>query len=223
MVCASVGDFARLERYLEGLRREQFKADNDAELADALEQLQYLLLFFDVEPELGHRFAQTYDQTARRVYGEPLARPATRREGRIRVGYLSADLRNHVMGKMIWQAVSHHDRERFEICFFSLSAERDDWTARFESIADRFEVLAGLTRARRRAARSPPRISTSWSTCRNPHQGVAAGHPRAQARAGADHPRGERGYGRTLGDRFQADRRLRRHAGEPGDAARDAA
>jgi predicted O-linked N-acetylglucosamine transferase (SPINDLY family) len=144
-VCQSLGDFARLERYLEGLRQERFKAASETELADALEQLLYLLLFFDVEPELGHRVAKTYDATARRVYGEPMPRPATRRPGKLRIGYLSGDLRNHVMGKMVWQAVQHHDRERFALHFFSLTDQRDDWTQRFESIADRFEVLAGLS------------------------------------------------------------------------------
>jgi predicted O-linked N-acetylglucosamine transferase (SPINDLY family) len=144
-VCQSVGDFGRLEHYLEGLRRERFKAADNVDLADALEQLLYLLLFFDVEPELAYRFAQTYDATARRIYGDPLPRPATRREGKLRVGYLSGDLRNHVMGKMIWHAIQHHDRDRFEWSFFSLSDERDEWTERFESIADRFEVVAGMT------------------------------------------------------------------------------
>jgi protein O-GlcNAc transferase len=144
-VCQSVGDFGRLEHYLEGLRRERFKVADNVDLVDALEQLLYLLLFFDVEPELAYRFAQTYDATARRVYGDPLPRPATRHEGRLRIGYLSGDLRNHVMGKMIWHAVQHHDRDRFELSFFSLSDERDEWTERFASIADRFEVIAGMT------------------------------------------------------------------------------
>jgi predicted O-linked N-acetylglucosamine transferase (SPINDLY family) len=144
-VCQSFGEFGRLERYLEGLRQERFKAADEADLADALEQLLYLLLFFDVEPELLHRVAKTYDSTARRVYGEPMPRPAARRSGKLRVGYLSGDLRNHVMGKMIWQAVEHHDRERFELSFFSLSGERDDWTERFASIADRFESVTNLS------------------------------------------------------------------------------
>ena len=119
-VCQHRGDFAAVERYLAGLRAERFRADDALELCDDLEQLLYLLLFFDVEPELILRFAQTYDATARRVHGAALARPTARRPGRLRIGYLGADLRNHVMGKMIWQAVRHHDRSRFALHFYSL-------------------------------------------------------------------------------------------------------
>jgi predicted O-linked N-acetylglucosamine transferase (SPINDLY family) len=139
------GDFARLELYLDGLRLERYRAGDEIELCDDLEQLLYLLLFFDVEPAVVFRFAQTYDATARRIYGTPLTPPAVRRPGRIRVGYLSADLRNHVMGKMAWQALEHHDRSRFALHFYSPSQERDDWTGRFAQIAERFEVVATLS------------------------------------------------------------------------------
>ena len=104
------GDFSGLEHCLEGLRQERYRAGGENELCDDLEQLLYLLLFFDVEPSLVFRYAQTYDAIAGRMHGAPLPQPATRRPGRIRVGYLSADLRNHVMGKMAWQALQHHDR-----------------------------------------------------------------------------------------------------------------
>ena len=142
--CQYAPDAPALERYLEGLRRERFRAGDAAELTDSLEQLLYLLLFFDVEPEMLHRFAQTYTSTAPQVYGSPLPRAEVRKPGRIRVGYLSGDLRNHVMGKMMWQALRYHDRERFEIHLYSTSRLRDDWTDRFTSLADRYEVIAGL-------------------------------------------------------------------------------
>jgi protein O-GlcNAc transferase len=143
-VCQWCGEFDRVEHYLDGLRNERFNSQDVREMVDSLEELLYLLLYFDVEPELIHRLAQTYDHASRRIYGEPLPRIAHRRQGRIRIGYLSADLRNHVMGKMMWQAVRHHDRERFEIALYSLSEQRDDWTERFRDAAARFEVLAGL-------------------------------------------------------------------------------
>src|SRR5206468_8217032 len=114
------------------------------ELIDSLEELLFLLLYFDVEPELIQRFAETYDHAARTVYGAPLPSMTPRRPGKIRVGYLSGDLRNHVMGTMMWQALRHHDRSRFEIALYSTSTERDEWTARFEAVSDRFEVVATL-------------------------------------------------------------------------------
>ena len=143
-VCQYHGEFERLEHYLDGLRRERFQAPDPHDLVDALEELLYLLLYFDVEPALWYRFSRTYDTVTRRVYGDPPpGRP--RRPGKVRVGYLSADLRNHVMGKMIWQAVRHHDRARFQLFFYALSDERDDWTREFEALGDHFEVVAGLS------------------------------------------------------------------------------
>jgi predicted O-linked N-acetylglucosamine transferase (SPINDLY family) len=143
-VCQHLADFPKLERYLDGLRQERFTPSGEVELVDCLEQLLFLLLYFDVEPSMLNQFAHTYDAAARHVYGEPLPRPAARARGRLRVGYLSADLRNHVMGKMIWSAVAHHDRTRFELFFYSLSAAADDWTEKFRGLADRFEVIAHL-------------------------------------------------------------------------------
>lgn len=139
--CPLRGDFAALDRYLEGLRAQVFKAADETELVDCLEQLQYLLLFFDVEPGMLRQCALTYDASAPHVYGEPLPRPATRRPGPLRIGYLSGDLRNHVMGKMMWQALEHHDRTRFALYFYSTSPVRDEWTERFAGIARAYVQL----------------------------------------------------------------------------------
>ncbi len=65
------GDYARLDSYLEGLRRERFPASDELELVDALEELLFLFLNFDLEPEMLHRFASTYDTAAKHVYGVP--------------------------------------------------------------------------------------------------------------------------------------------------------
>jgi len=143
--CHYLPDFQKLDLYLNGLRQEKFRASDELELVDALEQLLYLLLYFDVEPDMILKFAQTYDATAKRVYGEPLPRPDTRKAGRVRLGYLSGDLRNHVQGKMVWQAVEHHDKDRFELFFYSLSEQEDEWTARFRDLADHYHVVAALT------------------------------------------------------------------------------
>lgn len=143
-VCQFRADFGRLDRYLDGLRQERYRAGSETALVDALEELLYLLLFFDVAPPVVHRFARTYDQATRRVYGVPRPRPAVRKPGKIRIGYLSADLRNHVMGKMMWEAVRHHDRDRFDLYFYALAPGRDRWTERYESIATAFRDLSGL-------------------------------------------------------------------------------
>ncbi|MEP7183873.1 MAG: hypothetical protein ABI886_16975, partial [Betaproteobacteria bacterium] len=92
-----------------------------------------------------HDLARKYDAAARRVYGPPLPQPATRRPGRVRIGYLGADLRNHVMGKQMWAAIEHHDRSRFELSFWSTSTEHDAWTDRYRGFGERFDVIADLS------------------------------------------------------------------------------
>jgi predicted O-linked N-acetylglucosamine transferase (SPINDLY family) len=142
--CHLGGDFAGVERYLEGLRKERFRAADEAELVDALEQLLFLLLYFDVEPAMLLRAAETYDQAAMQVYGAPLPRAERRQPGRIRLGYLSADLRDHVMGRMMAAVLPHHDRQRFDIRLYALSQRQDEWTARIAASADAFTSLAAL-------------------------------------------------------------------------------
>jgi protein O-GlcNAc transferase len=138
------GDYDKLDRYLGGLRDEKFPPHDELELVDALEELLFLLLNFDVEPEMLHRFAATYDNAASHVYGSPQPIAAPRRPGKLRVGYLSGDLRDHVMGKQMWQAVQHHDRTRFALHFYSTTPARDAWTEQYAAIADRFEVVARM-------------------------------------------------------------------------------
>jgi predicted O-linked N-acetylglucosamine transferase (SPINDLY family) len=140
--CQYRADYAALDRYLERLQQNRFKAGSETELADCLEELLYLLLFFDVEQEAQFSLYQVYNTVAPRVYGTPLPLPQARRPGRIRIGYLSGDLRNHVMGKMMWTAMQGHDRDRFEIFFYSLSTTNDAWTERFRGLGHPFEVVA---------------------------------------------------------------------------------
>jgi hypothetical protein len=85
--------------------------------------------------------------------------------GAVRIGYLSADLRNHVMGKMIWSAVRHHDKVRFELFFYSLSAANDEWTQNFRGLADSFEVIAQFDE---RAAASAVAATTSAFSSTSP-------------------------------------------------------
>lgn len=144
-VCAYRADFPGLDRYLDGLRQGRFIADSGDETLDALQQLLYLLHFFDVESDLIGRYARTHEALAAKLYGQPMERRATRRPGKPRVGYLSGDFRNHVMGKMMWEAVSRHDRAAFETFGYSINDSRDEWTARFESAFSAFEALGDRT------------------------------------------------------------------------------
>jgi predicted O-linked N-acetylglucosamine transferase (SPINDLY family) len=145
------GDFVGLDRYLDRLRQDEFKPENETDLADCLEQLLFLLLYFDIEPEAQLGLYRAYDAVAQRVYGKPFPPPKTRRPGRVRVGYLSGDLRNQVMGKMMWSAIQHHDRGKFELFFYSLTPDSDEWTGRYRAFGDHFEMVGDLSE--REAAR----------------------------------------------------------------------
>ena len=142
--CQYRGDFAGLDRYLDRLRQDDFVPRDETDLVDSLEQILFLMLYFDLEPSVQLGLYRAYDTVAKRVYGTPLPRPVKRRPGRLRVGYLSGDLRNHVMGKQSWEAIRHHDRARFEIFCYSGGGASDEVTEQYRRFADRFESVAEL-------------------------------------------------------------------------------
>ena len=77
-----------------------------------------------------------------RVKLPPLARYP--RHERIRVGYFSADLRNHAVALLTAELFETHDRSRFELTAFSLGADvRDGLRARIEPAFDRFLSVGG--------------------------------------------------------------------------------
>jgi predicted O-linked N-acetylglucosamine transferase (SPINDLY family) len=144
-VCAYRADFGRLEDYLLAIRRGEYLQGEAEDVLDALQQLLYLVHFFDVEPSLVGQLARQHDALARRVYGDAWPSRASRRPGPIRIGYLSGDFRNHVMGKMMYEALSHHDRERFDIFGYSTSGARDAWTERYETLFNKLEPVTAMS------------------------------------------------------------------------------
>jgi predicted O-linked N-acetylglucosamine transferase (SPINDLY family) len=62
---------------------------------------------------------------------------------RLRIGYVSADFRNHPVGIFIEQVLAHHDKSRFEIYCYSNHGLKDDLTERLRRHADHWrDVLA---------------------------------------------------------------------------------
>lgn len=165
-VCAYRADFPRLAQYLDGLRSERFTGGEPDEVLDALQQILYLLHFFDVEPELIGRIGRTHDTLARRIYGAPRAPRTPRTPGKLRVGYLSGDFRNHVMGKMMYEALRHHDRDRFDVFGYTTSDARDAWTERYETIFTHMEAVGSRTDrdAAQRIARNDLDVLVDLST-----------------------------------------------------------
>jgi len=72
-------------------------------------------------------------------------RPARAHEGRLRIGYLSADFHQHATSQLTVQMFEAHDRSRFEVTLFS--AGPDDGTPlrqRMRAAAEHFVDLHGL-------------------------------------------------------------------------------
>lgn len=65
--------------------------------------------------------------------------PAGRKPGRIRVGYVSADFRNHPTAHLMTRLLELHDRSRFEVTAISIGpSDGSAYRARLETAVDRF-------------------------------------------------------------------------------------
>jgi predicted O-linked N-acetylglucosamine transferase (SPINDLY family) len=65
----------------------------------------------------------------------------------LRVGYVSADLREHTLRLFLHPVLRHHDRRGFEIHCYSSVKARDVWTDRLRELADDWHDVATLTDA----------------------------------------------------------------------------
>ena len=83
---------------------------------------------------------------AARAAGEPIQRPAPRaRDGRIRLGFMSSDLRRHPVGYFVLPLFDHPDRSRFDLYAYSyFSGPPDPLQERFGSQATAFRLMPGI-------------------------------------------------------------------------------
>jgi protein O-GlcNAc transferase len=121
----------------------------------ALAEVLALAQYSDVAPDALLHLYRTYNRLVRaelaaRGEAAPLA-PATPRrfagnDRRLRIGYLSADFRDHVMGTLLRPVFAAHDRARFSVRLYSLATEanEDAVTERLRSCTDDFVRLAEL-------------------------------------------------------------------------------
>lgn len=100
-------------------------------------------------PELQRRCAENHSRRLMAASAMPAA-PATggRRDGRLRLGYLSSDFKSHATAYLMAEMLEAHDRSRFEV--FGLSYGVDDGSpmrARIVASVEHFVDLAGLPAA----------------------------------------------------------------------------
>ncbi|HEX4523079.1 MAG TPA: tetratricopeptide repeat protein [Casimicrobiaceae bacterium] len=113
--------------------------------AVAVAQAQY----FDVTREQLLRVYQAHDRVRQAERGSiaDFAAPLTDAAGRrVRIGYLSADFRSHVMGRLMLEVVRRHDTERFSVHAYSLAVREleDEVTTQFRACCAGFRRLDDL-------------------------------------------------------------------------------
>ncbi|MDP9173999.1 MAG: tetratricopeptide repeat protein [Planctomycetota bacterium] len=64
---------------------------------------------------------------------------------RLRIGYISADFRNHVLGRNLFPLWREHNREEFEIFFYSDVIRPDSFTEQIRAFADHWKNTVGMS------------------------------------------------------------------------------
>ncbi len=78
-------------------------------------------------------------------------------DGRIRIGYFSANFHEHAMGRLLVELFERHDRSRFELCAFSFGPDTGDaLRSRIRAAFDRFVDVRG------RSDRDVAALARSW-------------------------------------------------------------
>lgn len=102
------------------------------------------LMIFD-NPQVQLQIAR--DSQARHA-APAVAAPAPIASKRLRVGYFSADLRNHPSTHLSGEMFALHDRDRLEVTIFSFPAgAQDEYTEQIRSEAERFIDISRLSDA----------------------------------------------------------------------------
>lgn len=81
------------------------------------------------------------------VSAHPVARPASRLDPDrpLRVGYVSADLRNHSVARFFEPLLTHRERRAFSVTCFSNVAREDDVTQRLRALSDAWIHVRGMS------------------------------------------------------------------------------
>jgi protein O-GlcNAc transferase len=66
-------------------------------------------------------------------------------DGKLRVGYVSADFRRHALSCFIEPLLAHHDRSRFDVFCYSNNRKTDEMTDRLRAYASHWRDIAGMS------------------------------------------------------------------------------
>ncbi len=139
-----MGDKERQMRYRDLALGAEYRPGEAPLVSVLLAQIQT----DDVAPERILALYRTYDRLVHsgRERPESLAGPRRSADARIRVGYLSADFRTHVMGELLLPAVAAHDRAGFDVRAYSLAPmeNEDAATVQWRAAVNEFVNVAAL-------------------------------------------------------------------------------
>jgi protein O-GlcNAc transferase len=82
-----------------------------------------LLMCFTSNPAQQHGCSRQAMRRYNEISARALPHPAPKSAPKIRIGYLSADYRDHPVGRLLPDMFARHDRERFEIFGYALGTE----------------------------------------------------------------------------------------------------
>lgn len=139
-----LADREREAKYLHLAVHWPFSNPQPEEIQPVLGMLQY----FDITPDALLQCYRRYDAAAAATRRRPISLLPRRSAGeKIRIGYVSADFRRHVMGRIMAEIIRTHDRNKFEITAVSLCAKRhhDDVTEAYRNTCDRFIDVFPMT------------------------------------------------------------------------------
>ena len=122
--------------------RQRLKAGQNADFR------AFTALYLPFGPEEQLAVARSESAKLAQDVGEPLYGAAAQREGRLRVGYISADARNHPVGHLLQGMFALHDREHFEIFFYSTGVDDSSVQRKaIQSEVEHFVEARGFTSA----------------------------------------------------------------------------
>lgn len=70
-----------------------------------------------------------------------------KKKAKLRLGYMSPDLRQHTNAGFIWPLLQHRDKERFEVYLYSFAEQEDAFSDKLRDSADGWQRLRGLASA----------------------------------------------------------------------------
>ena len=92
------------------------------------------------------QLAQTFDEQVFRplLRGNDFATRNRDPERRLRIGWLSSDMRTHPVAAFVWPFLEHIDREKLETHIYYNFSEEDDITRRIKACAQQWRAVVGI-------------------------------------------------------------------------------